>query len=371
MAQHNFTITHPQAFWAAGSSPPVKWSEWKDYFLNYIGAIDMENKMPAEQKKRLLLHMLGPVGLKTYNKMQKSSVSGDGCVFNAAMQGLDKYFAPKVCVGITRYKFFQRKQQKGESADDYVADLKKLALDCKFGSIHDDLIRDQVVVHSNNQSIQERLWINGDSPLEEIVAIVRKAEISERCVSELRATEKSVDSVYKVINHSTLKEQRSSQGNGSERRCYRCDSKEHLAYAKTCPAVKQKCSKCDIVGHFAKVCRNKKKLVKCIVESSVHAGSGNEEYTCESREVVEDVNFILNIINAETKGKPMCDMEIGGIPITIETIEENGLRASGTKSVQALKKSAAIHAALTKHMLALAWVLDLSGLFFVIYKKKK
>ncbi|KAJ1110699.1 hypothetical protein NDU88_008047 [Pleurodeles waltl] len=141
MAQPNFTIIPPQAFWAAGSAPLVKWTEWKDYFLNYIGAIDIENKMPAEQKKRLLLHSLGPIGLKTYNKMYKSSVSGAGCVFDAAMQDLDKYFAPKVCVGITHNKFFQRKQEKGESVDDYVADLKKLALDCKFGPIRDDLIK--------------------------------------------------------------------------------------------------------------------------------------------------------------------------------------------------------------------------------------
>ncbi|KAJ1166482.1 hypothetical protein NDU88_006882, partial [Pleurodeles waltl] len=128
MAQPNFTIVPPQAFWAAGNNPPVKWSEWKDYFMNYIGAIDLDDRMPAEQKKILLLHSLGPLGLKTYNKMQKSPISGDVCVFGVAMHDLDKYFAPKVCIGIIRYKFFQRKQEKGESVDDYVADLKKLAL---------------------------------------------------------------------------------------------------------------------------------------------------------------------------------------------------------------------------------------------------
>ncbi|KAJ1194876.1 hypothetical protein NDU88_004161 [Pleurodeles waltl] len=156
-----------------GNIPPIKWLEWKDYFLNYLGAINVDNKMAAEQKKIFLLHSLGPMGLKTYNKMSKSPVSGDICAFNAAMLDLDKYFAPKVCVGIVRYKFFQRKQEKGELVDDYVADLKKLALDCKFGAIHDELIRDQVVMHCNNQSIQERLWINGASPLDEILAIVR------------------------------------------------------------------------------------------------------------------------------------------------------------------------------------------------------
>ncbi|KAJ1198402.1 hypothetical protein NDU88_002243 [Pleurodeles waltl] len=53
------------------------------------------------------------------------------------------------------------------------------------------------------------------------------------------------------------------------------------------------------------------------LQGNVHSGSENEEYTRESREVAEDGNFILNITDAETKGKPMCDMEIGGIPITM------------------------------------------------------
>ncbi|KAJ1171881.1 hypothetical protein NDU88_003738 [Pleurodeles waltl] len=131
----------------------------------------------------------------------------------------DKYFAPKVCIEIIHYKFFQRKQEKGESVDDYVADLKKLALDCKFGPIQDDLIMDQVVMHNNNQSIQERLWINGDSSLEEIVAIVRKAENSERCVSELKSTERSFDNVCKINNRRTVKEQKTSQSSDGERRC--------------------------------------------------------------------------------------------------------------------------------------------------------
>ncbi|KAJ1190047.1 hypothetical protein NDU88_006786 [Pleurodeles waltl] len=134
------------------------------------------------------------------------------------MLDLNKYFAPKVCVGIVRYKFFQRKQEKCELVNDYIADLKKLALDCKFGAIHDELIRDQVVMHCNNQSIQERLWINGDSPLDEILALIRKAEISERCFSELKSTEKNEDSIFKVTNRKSGK---GFQSGENERRCYR------------------------------------------------------------------------------------------------------------------------------------------------------
>ncbi|KAJ1218673.1 hypothetical protein NDU88_006250 [Pleurodeles waltl] len=230
------------------------------------------------------------------------------------MLHLDKYFAPKVCVGIVRYKFFQRKQEKGELVDDYIADLKKLALDCKFGAIHDELIRDQVVMHCNNQSIQERLWINGDSPLDEILAIVRKAEISERCFSELKSVEKNEDGIYKVTNRKIGKGLQSGE---NERRCYRCDSKGHLAYSKSCPALKLRCSKCGVVGHFAKVCKNKKKTVKCIYEGENVVKCDMEEKTIEPRGTDEDKNLILNITEVNTKGKLICDLKIGGVPITM------------------------------------------------------
>ncbi|KAJ1177984.1 hypothetical protein NDU88_003234 [Pleurodeles waltl] len=184
MAQQNFSISPPHAFCVSVTEPSMKWTEWKDYFTNYIEAIDEEGKMSGEQKKIILLHSLGPVGLKTYSRMQKSLPSGDGNVFSAALQDLDKYFAPKVCIGITRLHIFQLKQHKGEDVDDYVAELKKLTIDCKYGILHSDLIRDRLVMLAHNQSIQERLWINGDAPLEDFLAIIRKAEIFGRCVTE-------------------------------------------------------------------------------------------------------------------------------------------------------------------------------------------
>ncbi|KAJ1125336.1 hypothetical protein NDU88_003768 [Pleurodeles waltl] len=82
-------------------------------------------------------------------------------------------------MGIIQYKFFQRKKNKGETVGDYVAELKNLAIDCKFGNLPDDLIREQFVIYAKNAAIKERLWINDDS-LEEVLAIVCKAEISRR-----------------------------------------------------------------------------------------------------------------------------------------------------------------------------------------------
>lgn len=197
MAHHSFTISPPHPFWATGSQPSIIWLEWKEYFVNYISAVDEAEKMKPEQKKRLLLHSLGPTGLKTYTRMPRIT-GGEENVFELALKELGKYFAPKVCIGVTRHTFFQRKQSKDELVDEWVDDLKRLALDCNFGNLHDDLIRDQLVVHNNNSSIQDRLWVNGDAPLEDVMAIMRKAEMSGRCATVVKESDKESGAVFKV-----------------------------------------------------------------------------------------------------------------------------------------------------------------------------
>lgn len=62
-----------------------------------------------------------------------------------------------VCTSIDRFNFQQRKQEAGESINEYVAALKKLAIICKFGALHDEFVKDQIVMHTTNTSIQEKL----------------------------------------------------------------------------------------------------------------------------------------------------------------------------------------------------------------------
>lgn len=334
MAQQNFMISPPHPFWASGSQPTIKWVEWKEYFVNYINAVDEAGNMKAEQKKRLLLHSLGPTGLKTCSRMTKTA-GGNDDVFEAAIMDLDKYFAPKVCIGVTRHKFFQRRQSKDELVDEWLDDLKRLAIDCNFGNLHDDLIRDQLVVHNNNTTIQDRLWVNGDAPLEDVLAIIRKAELSGRCSTVLKESEKDPGGVYRVQN--TFKSQgqfnfgrrptqavaqSSSQftkftkreGSGDERKCYRCDSREHLAFSKNCPALRKKCGICGIMGHFSKVCR-RRQSVKYMSEDTNEVEAEIERESDGVNSLHE--NFILGIEDRNLCSKPMCKISFGGVVIDV------------------------------------------------------
>lgn len=55
------------------------------------------------------------------------------------------FFVPKVNVVAERNKFCQYAQQPGKSTVQYVAALRDLLVNCDFGILMDDMIRDQIV----------------------------------------------------------------------------------------------------------------------------------------------------------------------------------------------------------------------------------
>ncbi|KAJ1148613.1 hypothetical protein NDU88_001441 [Pleurodeles waltl] len=125
MASNNpWNLSPPQPFIPVSGTPILKWEEWCEYFKNYISAIEEEEELSAEKKYRILLHCLGPGGLKIFKNINKKPrQAGEGDLYRNALEDLDNYYRPRVCVAVDRYKFFHRKQGKEEPVEDYVSAL--------------------------------------------------------------------------------------------------------------------------------------------------------------------------------------------------------------------------------------------------------
>ncbi|KAJ1089758.1 hypothetical protein NDU88_002903 [Pleurodeles waltl] len=294
MASGNaWNLSAPEPFLPKDGEATLKWEEWREYFVNYISTFDDEEELTPEKKTNILLHCLGAKGLKIYNSINKKMRAPDqGDVFIHALEDLTENFRPAVCVAVDRFKFYHRKQQLEESVDDYVAALKNLALSCKFGNLHDDLVRDQIIMHTANPHIQEKLWSRGEAPLREVIDMVKSAELTGRCAKAvLRSEEKSFSklednatiAMVKKNNESSIKRVYSSRGEKEnsilkdKRICFRCGSKFRLANDRKCPARNQKCSNCGVLGHFAKVCCRRK------------FGGGDEEDVLRCSRTVYDI----------------------------------------------------------------------------------
>ncbi|KAK9700893.1 hypothetical protein QE152_g30930 [Popillia japonica] len=58
---------------------------------------------------------------------------------------LDDYFIPKTNKSIERHRFNNRVQMPGEDFDSFIGDLRKLAKNCDFGGMKEELLTDRIV----------------------------------------------------------------------------------------------------------------------------------------------------------------------------------------------------------------------------------
>ena len=91
-------------------------------------------------------------------------------------KSLNDYFAARRNTIVERAHFNKRSQKPGESVDTFIQDLYRLADNCDYGSLKDDLIRDRIVVGVLDDSLSDRLQSKGTLTLAQAVQMSRQAE---------------------------------------------------------------------------------------------------------------------------------------------------------------------------------------------------
>ena len=71
--------------------------------------------------------------------------------YNEIKKSLNDYFAERRNVIVERACFNKRSQKPGESVETFIQDLYRLANNCNYGALRDDLNRDWIVVGNYGQ----------------------------------------------------------------------------------------------------------------------------------------------------------------------------------------------------------------------------
>ena len=83
-----------------------------------------------------------------------------------------------------RAKFNLRRQEPGESVDSFITSLYGLAEHCGYSGLHDEMIRDRIVVGLRDARLSEKLQLDAELSLAEAVkqqqSLVRGAEQNRR-----------------------------------------------------------------------------------------------------------------------------------------------------------------------------------------------
>ena len=189
-------LSTPQPFPQLPGEPPVSWERWYPAFETHLLASGISS-FPELRRRSILLHCLGLEGQRIFDTLDLVSRSYDN-----AVAALRSHFGKEGNVMSERYRFRQRLQQEGESIKQFVSAHRQLATNCRFGDLHDQMLRDQIIEKTTSADIREKLLMEPDTLLlSKAVQIACQIETTKREEQQItRATAKpqSMDSIQKV-----------------------------------------------------------------------------------------------------------------------------------------------------------------------------
>ena len=149
MATYQFV--HPEKFDFTKPQECEKRIQRFERFRMASGIVDQ----PQESQENSLIYCMGSEADDVLDSLNLTAEQKQ--VYDTVTGKLKDYFVPKRNIIFERVQFNQRVQREGESVDSFVTSLHKLAENCVFGTLKNDLIRDRLVVGLRDSRLSEKL----------------------------------------------------------------------------------------------------------------------------------------------------------------------------------------------------------------------
>ena len=245
----------PDRFDAAPDTPTSEkeFKYWLKTLENYFDVI------PPEQLKKfnVLINHLSPT---VYEYISEDN-SYDEAI--ATLKGI--YLKPANIV-FARHLLSVRKQQQGESIEQYLQTLKTLSKDCDFQAVdanthRDQYIRDSFIAGLQSSSIRQRLLEDNRTALDDIYIQARSLEHAQQNIQAFQSgnIQMNANAITPTADNNKTGNKSSSNTNNSndDTHCWNCGNQTRHARIK-CPAKEIDCYVCGKKGHFGKLCRSKR-----------------------------------------------------------------------------------------------------------------
>ncbi|KAL5503306.1 hypothetical protein EMCRGX_G010234 [Ephydatia muelleri] len=202
---------------------PGDWPSWVRRFERFREASGLKEK-EEEAQVSALIYMMGDkaedilrsFGLKDEDKKK----------YKVVRDRYEAYFVKKRNVIYERAKFNLRKQEDGEPVDDFVTSLYSLAQYCNFGDLHDEMIRDRLVVGLRDANLSEKLQLDSELTLEKAIAMARQSESVKLQQATVRGEQKIVNVELEAVSVKQRLSKLQTQSGGTEspsgKKCFRC-----------------------------------------------------------------------------------------------------------------------------------------------------
>ncbi|XP_028164039.1 uncharacterized protein K02A2.6-like [Ostrinia furnacalis] len=174
------------------------------------------------------------------------------------VQILTKHYSPKPNEISTSFKFYNRNQKSGESASDFIAQLRTISVGCKFTDL-ERMLRDRLVCGMNNKQLQYELLKRDTLTYKDVVDAMLTSESAGRDVRIIQGDAASGPPPAEPMDINAVQQRAPGPATTSNvRLCYRCGDR----HAGTCRFINAICRYCKKKGHIEKACISKKKSLK-------------------------------------------------------------------------------------------------------------
>ncbi|XP_071843318.1 uncharacterized protein [Apostichopus japonicus] len=263
------------------------------------------NDMPESKKTPALLSLMGS---KTYTLLRNLMAPEKPATetFTQIVKTLQNHLSPEPLLIVERFRFHKQAQYENENIATFVAELRKLAERCQFGTNLDHSLRDRFVCGLMSESTQKRLLT------QKTLTFIKAVELAKVMESAAKESQEFCNSETSATAH-RVAPQRETKKKVNKAKCYRCGGLNHKA--EDCYYKDKECFECQKKGHTRKMCRAKQKKER--KSSRVKAVAEGESDTSEDLE--EELLHIHATNLVKGSAKPIVvEANIEGVPISME-----------------------------------------------------
>ena len=227
-----------------------RWLHWLMTFENFVTAIP---SAPDEEVNKLINYVTSDV----YQLFCEAETCEE------AIALLKTLYIKTPNEIFARHKLATRKQQIGETLDQYLQELKLLSKDCNFRQVsaiqhREEAIRDAFISGLLSGSIRQRLLENKTLDLQTAFDQARALDTAQK-TSE---TYNSNCPASAAVSTSPVPEEYNNEDETGERyvaslRTAKCFFRGNRPHSRSiCPGREAVCNKCKKKGHYQRVCRS-------------------------------------------------------------------------------------------------------------------
>ena len=132
-----------------------RWITWKEDFELYVTASGISD---PTQKRALLLHLAGPTVRDIFNNSIPSESRGGTKDYDKAMECLSNHFKFRKNAPMARQAFLVATPTVGETINNFITRLQKLAEQCEYEGERDNQVRDRAISFIKERNLKTKLY---------------------------------------------------------------------------------------------------------------------------------------------------------------------------------------------------------------------